>query len=674
MSEVRVSETLQSMGFSDTETKIYLYLSKKGQQKGRALALALKINKQQLYPSLKNLQSKGIVSQTLEHPAGFNALPFDRVLDLYLKTKLEEVRRIEQSKDQILSDWQSIVVNAAEGQSDRFMVFEGRTRIFSMLEKMIQESKKNLQAIASVNGLRQVDAAGVFETARTYLGKSQVKFNLLMDINGSDEELAKKVLKEISQGQKNLQVKSPILPLKTFPTLLMRDNEEILLFIKPLGETNDLGKNDVCLWTNCKTIIDAFQVIFQDLWRNSTHANKFNDLLQDNGAKVTYQSPKQFAEKIAKAEQEVFILTSSQGLLDLQKDANKFDQLKKEGVITKVLAPIDHKNSEIANLLSNYATVKHIPANSVQVTIIDNKYLYQSQNESTNKTNSPSLLYSQSAEYIKRMKETLEERWKTAQEPSNVTLESISGPYGYNPFPFSDSVQIPKIDCRKNDYFKLLNVKPLAAITEKEILNKILSGKKYAITKTNKVNVMYASAASAIIHPPQHFNLPRMLINVNHIEKKSSLGEADVLEVHLWLDTPKGPCFVSMGGLGDNAQGVLQRRAMFAGTPFEKNHQLVNKDQLEVRVYGNTLFAGWTVPIKLSPWKHTLPPGCILFEGYGNVKSSSISVINPIGVKVDREQNWFDAYVTFMHPASKYSGPGTDGLFARDLIVTMTPP
>ena len=239
MSEVRVSETLQSMGFSDTETKIYLYLSKKGQQKGRALALALKINKQQLYPSLKNLQSKGIVSQTLEHPAGFNALPFDRVLDLYLKTKLEEVRRIEQSKDQILSDWQSIVVNAAEGQSDRFMVFEGRTRIFSMLEKMIQESKKNLQAIASVNGLRQVDAAGVFETARTYLGKSQVKFDLLMDINGSDEELAKKVLKEISQGQKNLQVKSPILPLKTFPTLLMRDNEEILLFIKPLGETNE---------------------------------------------------------------------------------------------------------------------------------------------------------------------------------------------------------------------------------------------------------------------------------------------------------------------------------------------------------------------------------------------------------------------------------------------------
>ncbi len=67
-------------------------------------------------------------------------------------------------------------------------------------------------------------------------------------------------------------------------------------------------------------------------------------------------------------------------------------------------------------------------------------------------------------------------------------------------------------------------------------------------------------------------------------------------------------------------------------------------------------------------------PGCIIFEGYGNVKSSSVTVINSSGVKIDKEQNWFDAFVTFMHPSSKYSGPGTDGLFARDLIVTMTPP
>jgi hypothetical protein len=38
------------------------------------------------------------------------------------------------------------------------------------------------------------------------------------------------------------------------------------------------------------------------------------------------------------------------------------------------------------------------------------------------------------------------------------------------------------------------------------------------------------------------------------------------------------------------------------------------------------------------------------------------------------EANFFDAFVTFIHPASKYSGPGTDGIFTRDLIMTKYPP
>jgi hypothetical protein len=44
------------------------------------------------------------------------------------------------------------------------------------------------------------------------------------------------------------------------------------------------------------------------------------------------------------------------------------------------------------------------------------------------------------------------------------------------------------------------------------------------------------------------------------------------------------------------------------------------------------------------------------------------------GFRNKTEINGFDAFVTFTHPASNYSGPGTDGFFIRDLVVTMTPP
>ena len=63
------------------------------------------------------------------------------------------------------------------------------------------------------------------------------------------------------------------------------------------------------------------------------------------------------------------------------------------------------------------------------------------------------------------------------------------------------------------------------------------------------------AGSTILIHPPEYFNLHRMLIHVNHIEKRSSLGEADALEIHLWMDTPQGYSFVPMGGLGDNQRG-----------------------------------------------------------------------------------------------------------------------
>jgi hypothetical protein len=76
------------------------------------------------------------------------------------------------------------------------------------------------------------------------------------------------------------------------------------------------------------------------------------------------------------------------------------------------------------------------------------------------------------------------------------------------------------------------------------------------------------------------------------------------------------------------------------------------------------------VPIPLLLPKYILPPACILIEGYGNVKTAAYTTAMPLGYKY-MEQNYFDAFVTFMHPTSKYSGPGTDGYFIRDSISTL---
>jgi hypothetical protein len=211
--------------------------------------------------------------------------------------------------------------------------------------------------------------------------------------------------------------------------------------------------------------------------------------------------------------------------------------------------------------------------------------------------------------------------------------------------------------------------------TEREILQRIMSAKRRTVKNMSQdLNVMYASGGSAIIHPPKSFNLPDLLFQVHHIDKSSSLGQADAITVFLWMETQKGYRFIPVGGLGDNPQGVAFRRSLYAGFPAEQNHRLVSRDELQVRVHGNTLFAGWTIPIPLLPPKYILQPSCLQIEGYGNVVTKAYTNIMPSGFKNKIELNGFHAFVTFINPESKYSGPGTDGFFSRDLVITMTPP
>jgi sugar-specific transcriptional regulator TrmB len=103
-----VIETLIGFGFKPIDAQVYIYLAKKGPKRGKALVNSLKITKQQLYPSLKKLQEKGIVNSTHERPAIFSAVSVEKVLDALIKIKIEETQRMIQNKEDLVSSWRSM--------------------------------------------------------------------------------------------------------------------------------------------------------------------------------------------------------------------------------------------------------------------------------------------------------------------------------------------------------------------------------------------------------------------------------------------------------------------------------------------------------------------------------------------------------------------------------------
>jgi sugar-specific transcriptional regulator TrmB len=104
-----LTKTLTGLGLTEIDAEIYVLLAKEGSQKGRNIANALGLYKQQLYRSLKRLQRKGIVTATLEHPSHFSAVPLEKVIELIIKAKLEQAKALQESREELLSSWRSMI-------------------------------------------------------------------------------------------------------------------------------------------------------------------------------------------------------------------------------------------------------------------------------------------------------------------------------------------------------------------------------------------------------------------------------------------------------------------------------------------------------------------------------------------------------------------------------------
>jgi len=102
-------KALVNLGFSETDAEVYVFLILDGPQKGKNIAVALNLYKQQLYRSLNRLRSKGVVTVTLEHPAYFSAIPLERVLDLLIEVRKEQASALKAERKELLSSWRSMI-------------------------------------------------------------------------------------------------------------------------------------------------------------------------------------------------------------------------------------------------------------------------------------------------------------------------------------------------------------------------------------------------------------------------------------------------------------------------------------------------------------------------------------------------------------------------------------
>jgi hypothetical protein len=344
------------------------------------------------------------------------------------------------------------------------------------------------------------------------------------------------------------------------------------------------------------------------------------------------------------------------------------------------MAPIESGNINFARTHSDPIEVRHVPRSNLETTIVDGKYVFQFKvlekkkasldvNQLGEELNFRDIYYSDDAKYAEKAKALLEIFWNKTKPPYPPALGAINQS---NISPLSETEDpLVRIN-RKIEGATIIDTGHKLPITEKEILEKVFSQKSIQTTSKGAIAKTYGSNAQAIVHTPPEFALPTLLFHILHIDKQSTFGAEDVLAIHFLLDTPIGEAFVPVALLTDNADTVDFWKRFLGGSPAAQNIQLIAKDKLEIMIHGNLLFVAWTVPISVPPY--TIPPSGVLIEGSGTIKPSTFTIKAPSGFKMKTEYNGCDGFVTYLHPLSKYSGPGTDGLLGRDAIMEFYSP
>jgi len=273
------------------EAEVYIFLGKRGPLKGGKIAKQLKKHSAQIYRILRRLQKKGFIESTLEAPLRFTAVPFEKVLDQFIKTKQEEAAFIERTKKDWLKTWEGISKYRIQPTAEKFAVIEGSKKIYSKILQMITETKKQLSAILSFQGLARGEQFGIFDAAYNHPLKSTITFQVLTELQKNHLKAIKLLIPKLKTDIDFRAIKSGS-ESRLLPRMVIRDGEEILFFISPRTDMFITSQNESCLFINSKSLIQTLIRTFEDFWKDSINIE--DKILEIETGKLI---PESFVEK-----------------------------------------------------------------------------------------------------------------------------------------------------------------------------------------------------------------------------------------------------------------------------------------------------------------------------------------------------------------------------------------
>lgn len=260
---------LSSIGVSEKEALIYLHLAKMGPAKAGDISRKLRMNRVQVYRTLKSLQNKDMIESTLSYPVSFVAVPLEKILDRMISAREDETAHLRNSKADMVSmvDWHQ--ARRRESDLDKFTVLEGRTQIYSKIARMVRETKKKLSVVTSGQGVIQAYRFGLLDYGFDHKENVCIRFIASLPTDANHLEAVRMLLQKAKKAALRFESRIGNDAVGYFPRFLIKDDEELILFLRMDKDESIENLKETGFWTNSYPLIHGFSAFFDYMWQQS---------------------------------------------------------------------------------------------------------------------------------------------------------------------------------------------------------------------------------------------------------------------------------------------------------------------------------------------------------------------------------------------------------------------
>ena len=140
---------LTKLGFTQTQTKLYLTLLKIGNANGRTLAEHAKVPGSIVYRAIDELQKKGLVEKEISQPYTFTATPIQQGLQMLIDQKTEECKKIRKETEKFIKKTKNNQDTSFGDQEYKLLMIDRKERIIQRMKQQHNNAKLNVDVLST---------------------------------------------------------------------------------------------------------------------------------------------------------------------------------------------------------------------------------------------------------------------------------------------------------------------------------------------------------------------------------------------------------------------------------------------------------------------------------------------------------------------------------------------